>query len=299
MSAYHIPVLLTESVDGLITDPDGTYVDATFGGGGHSREILTRLKKGRILAFDQDLRAKKNVLEDTRFIFFRQNFRYLKNNLNWKKIQKVSGILADLGVSSYQFDTEKRGFSFRLGGPLDMRMNADAEFSASDIIRDYSEKELTRVFFEYGEIRNGKQLAREIINYRKSATVQSIQDFLKVIRASVPEKNQVKYLAKIFQALRIEVNGELENLKELLIQSADLIDEGGRLVIITYHSLEDRLVKNYIRNGRFSAYAEKDIYGRISKPFQPVNRKVIVPDEEEIRKNPRARSAKLRIAERM
>jgi len=299
MSAYHIPVLLTESVDGLITDPDGTYVDATFGGGGHSREILTRVKKGRILAFDQDLRAKKNVLEDTRFIFFRQNFRYLKNNLNWKKIQKVSGILADLGVSSYQFDTEKRGFSFRLGGPLDMRMNADAEFSASDIIRDYSEKELTRVFFEYGEIRNGKQLAREIINYRKSATVQSIQDFLKGIRASVPKKNQVKYLAKIFQALRIEVNGELENLKELLIQSADLIDEGGRLVIITYHSLEDRLVKNYIRNGRFSAYAEKDIYGRISKPFQPVNRKVIVPDEEEIRKNPRARSAKLRIAERM
>ena len=297
MSAYHIAVLLKESIDGLVTDPNGVYVDATFGGGGHSREILRKLNKGKVVAFDQDPRAEENIPDDSRFIFLRQNFRYLKNNLKWKGINKVTGIIADLGVSSHQFDTEDRGFSFRLGGPLDMRMNPDAGFSASDLIRDYSEEKLVRVFYEFGEIRNAKRLAQEILVYRGTKPIVSIQDMLEAIHTCSPEYGRFKYLAKVFQALRIEVNGELENLKLLLLQSAELIEKGGRLVVITYHSLEDRMVKHFIKNGRFSAYSEKDIYGRISKPFDPVNRKVIVPGQEEIKKNPRARSAKLRIAE--
>jgi len=299
MSAYHTPVLVNESVSGLVTDPEGTYVDVTFGGGGHSREILSRLNKGRLFGFDQDREAQKNVPEDSRFTFFRQDFRYLKNNLKLMGVCRVSGILADLGVSSHQFDTGDRGFSFRLGGPLDMRMNPDGGFSASELIRGYSEKDLARVFFEYGEIRNARKLAREIAVHRESVPVETIHDLLEAIDSCVPENGRFKYLAKVFQALRIEVNKELEKLKQLLLQSAGLIEKKGRLVVITYHSLEDRIVKNFLKNGKFSAYGEKDIYGRTSQPFKPVNRKVIVPGYEEVQKNPRARSAKLRIAERI
>lgn len=297
MSAYHISVLLEKSIDGLAIHPGGTYVDATFGGGGHSREILKRLENGRLFCFDQDPDVFSNIPDDNRLFFFRQDFSYLKNNLRMKGIVKVNGIIADLGVSSHQFNTKERGFSFRLGGPLDMRMNSDATVTAAELIRISTREELTRIFFENGEVRNAGKVAASIVAYREKKPIVQIQDLLEAVNSCLPDKGQNKYLARLFQALRIEANRELDKLKLLLEQSAILLEKGGRLVVITYHSLEDRLVKNFIKYGNFTSFAEKDIYGVIKKPYKPVNRRVIVPDSSEIQANPRARSAKLRIAE--
>ncbi len=298
MSGYHIPVLLKESVDGLNIDPNGTYVDVTFGGGGHSKEILKRLDKGKLIAFDQDLDSEENRINDPRFLFVRQNFRYLKNNLRFLGVEGVSGLIADLGVSSHQFDLTGRGFSFRGDGPLDMRMNQNAEQSAAEIIMSLNEEELAILFWTYGEIKNARRLASVIVKNREEEGINSIGRFLKVIDSCVPVKDRNKYLAKVFQAIRIEVNKELDSLKKLLIQSSEVILKSGRLVVITYHSLEDRLVKNFIKYGDFKPVENTDLYGNVLRPFKAVNRKVIVPSEDEVNSNPRGRSAKLRIAAR-
>jgi 16S rRNA (cytosine1402-N4)-methyltransferase len=240
---YHEPVLLQESVNGLVVNPDGIYIDVTFGGGGHAREILNRLKNGRLVAFDQDKNAENNVTDDSRFTFLRQNFKYLKNNLRFLNIQKVDGILADLGVSSYQFDHEERGFSFRFDGTLDMRMNQDADIKASDIINNYSREDLIQIFRQYGELKNAVHLVDRIMENRES--IEETSEFLRIIEPCIPRKNRNKYLAQVFQALRIEVNKEISNLKEFLWQTVELVKNKGRLVIISYHSLEDRVVKNF------------------------------------------------------
>ncbi|MEE4197438.1 MAG: 16S rRNA (cytosine(1402)-N(4))-methyltransferase RsmH [Bacteroidales bacterium] len=296
---YHTPVLLTESIDGLQVKPRGIYVDVTFGGGGHSREILKRLKRGKLVAFDQDDDALKNRLEDERFIFVNHNFRFLKNFLKYHSIDKVDGVLADLGVSSHHFDQPDRGFSFRYDGELDMRMNRSARVSARDVVNEYPEQELARIFWEYGELKNSRKLARAIVKQRAENPVRTIKSFTDLLMPFIPKHAEHKFLAKIFQALRIEVNREMDFLKEMLLQTTDVIKPGGRLVVITYHSLEDRLVKNFIKNGKFEGEAEKDLYGKTKVPFRAVNRKVITPGEQEIAENNRARSAKLRIAEKL
>jgi len=298
MNGYHIPVLLKESVDGLNIDPGGIYVDVTFGGGGHSREILKRLKKGKLVAFDQDLDSKENILDDARLLYVRQNFKFLKNNLRYLGIEKINGLIADLGVSSHQFDLAERGFSFRGDGPLDMRMNQNAEYSARDVIMDFAEEDLAFLFWSYGEIKNSRTLASLITQQREVKNIDTIEKFLNVIESCVPKNNSNKYLAKVFQAIRIEVNKELDSLKSLLIQAPEIILETGRLVVITYHSLEDRLVKNFIKYGDFKPKDTTDLYGNVLCPFKSVNRHVIIPDENELNRNPRARSAKLRIASR-
>lgn len=295
---YHIPVLLKESINGLMVKPDGIYVDVTFGGGGHSKEILRRLTTGRLIAFDMDEDAKKNVIQNDRFLFLNQNFRFLKNNLKYYGINKIDGLIADLGVSSHHFDVEERGFSFAKGGSLDMRMNRKGKLTAKIVLETYTKERLTNVFLKYGEIHNSKRLAETIINYRTNKEIDKIKEFISIIRSCVTKSCENKYLAKVFQALRIEVNRELENLKEMLFQTIDLIKTDGRLVVITYHSLEDRLVKNFIRKGKFEGEAEKDIYGNVELPFDQVNKKVIIPGKEEIIRNSRSRSAKLRIARR-
>lgn len=296
---YHTPVLLKESIDGLQIKPQGIYVDVTFGGGGHSLEILKNLNKGKLVAFDQDDDALQNLIDDDRFIFVNHNFRFLKNFLKYHGIEKVDGILADLGVSSHHFDQPERGFSFRYDGDLDMRMNRSAKVSAKDIINQYPEQELAKIFWEYGELKNSRKLAKVIVSNRTDKEINTIKSFTDLLMPFIPKHAEHKFLAKIFQALRIEVNREMEFLKEMLLQTADVIKPGGRLVVITYHSLEDRLVKNFIKNGKFEGEAEKDLYGRTDVPFKAVNRKVITPDEEEIAENNRARSAKLRIAEKL
>lgn len=298
MSGYHIPVLLKESVDGLNIGPNGTYVDVTFGGGGHSKEIIKKLDKGKLIAFDQDLDSEENRISDPRFLFVRQNFRYLKNNLRFLGVEGVNGLIADLGVSSHQFDLTGRGFSFRGDGPLDMRMNQNAEQSAAEIIMSFNEEELAILFWTYGEIKNARRLASAIVKSREEEGINSIGRFLKVIDSCVPVKDRNKYLAKVFQAIRIEVNKELDSLKKLLTQASEVILKSGRLVVITYHSLEDRLVKNFIKYGDFKPVENTDLYGNVLTPFKAVNRKVIVPSEDEVNSNPRARSAKLRIATR-
>lgn len=298
MNGYHIPVLLKESVDGLNIDPGGIYVDVTFGGGGHSKEILKRLKKGKLVAFDQDLDSKENILDDVRLLYVRQNFKFLKNNLRYLGIEKINGLIADLGVSSHQFDLAERGFSFRGDGPLDMRMNQNAEYSARDVIMDFAEEDLAFLFWSYGEIKNSRTLASLITQQREVKNIDTIEKFLNVIESCVPKNNSNKYLAKVFQAIRIEVNKELDSLKSLLIQAPEIILETGRLVVITYHSLEDRLVKNFIKYGDFKPKDTTDLYGNVLCPFKSVNRHVIIPDENELNRNPRARSAKLRIASR-
>lgn len=295
---YHTPVLLHESVDGLNIRPDGIYVDVTFGGGGHSAEILKRLTTGRLIAFDQDEDAERNVIKDERFLFIGQNFRFLKNNLKYHGVQSIDGLLADLGISSHHLDVPGRGFSFTHSGELDMRMNRNSSLTAKEIVQNYSPEELLRIFTAYGEIRNSKKLVKLIVEARLLKEIQEIQQFIGVIGSCIPGKNKNKYLAQVFQALRIEVNQELQCLKSLLNQCIDLIRTGGRLVVITYHSLEDRLVKNFIRSGNFEGVIEKDFYGNVKMPFIPVNRKVITASEDEIRKNSRARSARLRIAEK-
>lgn len=296
---YHTPVLLNESVDGLDIKPEGIYVDVTFGGGGHSIEILQRLKTGRLIAFDQDEDAERNVIKDERFLFIGQNFRYLRNNLRYYGIQSIHGLIADLGVSSHHLDLPDRGFSFSHEGEMDMRMNRKASLTAGEVLLSYSGDELQRIFSGYGEIRNSYKLARLIVKARAGEPISTVQQFLNVIGPCIPVKHENKYLAQVFQALRIEVNRELDCLKELLVQCVDLIKKNGRLVVIAYHSLEDRMVKNFVRSGNVDGLIEKDFYGNIDVPFVPVNKKVIVASEDEIRNNSRARSAKLRIARKI
>jgi len=295
---YHVPVLLAESVDGLEIKANGDYVDVTFGGGGHSREIFSRLKTGRLFAFDQDEDAAVNVIHDERFFFIRHNFKYIRNFLRYYDVEQVDGILADLGVSSHDFDVADRGFSFRFDGDLDMRMNRDSSESAADIVNTFTEDQLRTMFREYGEIDNAGRLAKQLVLARNAKPVKTIIQFKEAIAPCVPKFQESKYLAKVFQALRIETNKEMDVLHEFLEQSIQLLKPGGRLVVITYHSLEDRMVKNFIRSGDFSGKQEKDFFGNVGSPLVAINRKVIVPDEDEIERNPRARSAKLRIAEK-
>ena len=295
---YHVPVLLEESVSGLNIDPDGVYLDLTFGGGGHSREILKRLKDGCLIGFDQDSDALANVPDDSRFIFVNHNFRYLRNFLRYCGYDEADGILADLGVSSHEFDEAGRGFSFRFDAELDMRMNQRSRLKATDILHTYSEENLIRIFRNYGEVDNVRRLVDLIVNARTGKMITRSEEFLQVIAPCVPKQKEKKYLAQVYQALRIEVNGELEALEDMLKEAERALRPGGRLVVITYHSLEDRIVKNFLKSGNFEGKVEKDFYGHVKRNFELVNRKVIVPSEEEIERNPRARSAKLRIAEK-
>ena len=296
---YHVPVLLKESVDGMNIHPDGTYVDVTFGGAGHSREILSRLGEGgRLLGFDQDEDAERNIVNDPHFTFVRSNFRYLQNFLRYHDIEQVDAILADLGVSSHHFDDSERGFSFRFDGALDMRMNKRAGLTAADIVNTYEEERLANVFYLYGELKNSRKLASVLVKARTQKQFVTIGDFLEVIKPLFGREREKKELAKVFQALRIEVNQEMEALKEMLYAAAEALKPGGRLVIITYHSLEDRIVKNLIKTGNVEGKVEQDFYGNVQSPFRAVNNKVIVPSDEEIARNPRSRSAKLRIAEK-
>src|SRR5690606_33771626 len=294
----HDPVLLAESVDALVLNQDGIYVDCTFGGGGYSKEILSRLSEsGKLISFDQDFDATANQLDDKRFMLVMQNFRYLKNNLKYLGIGKVSGILADLGVSSHQFDTPERGFSIRFDGDLDMRMNQNSKLTAAKVLNEYEEEKLADVFYNFGELRNARKLAREIVSVRKNEPINRIQQ-LKDLFSYIPKNKENKFLAQLFQALRIEVNDEMAALKEMLVQSAEVLEDNGRLVVISYHSLEDRLVKRFMKTGLFEGEPERDIYGNWNSPLKSLQSKVIVPDESEIELNPRARSAKMRIAEK-
>ncbi|WP_461451004.1 16S rRNA (cytosine(1402)-N(4))-methyltransferase RsmH [Mucilaginibacter sp.] len=294
---YHVPVMLKQCIEGLNIKPDGTYIDVTFGGGGHSREIMKHLgEDGRLLAFDQDADAQQNIIADDRFTFIDQNFRYIKNFTRLHGAIPVDGVLADLGVSSYQFDQPERGFSIRFDAELDMRMNQASGISAKEVVNTYSEADLHRIFGVYGEIQNAKSLANTIVVARLSAPIVTVADLKNAISARIPKGKENKYLAQVFQALRIEVNQELEALKDFLVQSADILISGGRLVVMSYHSLEDRLVKNFIAKGKFSGEVEKDFFGNDQKPLEAVSRGAITASEEEIKLNNRARSAKLRIA---
>lgn len=296
---YHVPVLLMPSVDGMNIRPNGTYVDVTFGGGGHSREILSRLGEGgRLLGFDQDEDAERNIVDNPHFIFVRSNFRYLNNFLRYHDVEEVDAILADLGVSSHHFDDSERGFSFRFDGALDMRMNKRAGNTAADIINTYEEERLADIFYLYGELKNSRKLAAVIAKARAEKKITTIGEFLEVIKPLFGREREKKELAKVFQALRIEVNQEMEALKEMLYAATEALKPGGRLVVITYHSLEDRMVKNIMKTGNVEGKVEKDFYGNVQTPFRLVNNKVIVPDEAELERNPRSRSAKLRIAEK-
>lgn len=292
---YHNPVLLAKSVDDLVTNPSGIYVDVTFGGGGHSKEILKRLSsKGKLYSFDQDLDALKNTIDDERFTLINQNFRFLENSLMAYNISKVDGILADLGVSSHQFDEAKRGFSTRSNAALDMRMNAMQTLDAKKIINDYEEEDLANVLYNFGELRESRKLAREIVHHRKLKKIETTED-LKNLFSYIPQFKQNKFFAQIFQAVRIEVNQELEALKEMLVQSHRILKPHGRLVVISYHSLEDRLVKRFLKNGMFEGEPTRDIYGNFSKSFDLLQTKAIIPGEEETTENSRARSAKMRV----
>ena len=293
---YHNPVLLHESIDALAIKKDGVYVDVTFGGGGHSREILSRLgATGKLIAFDQDLDAKRNKIDDNRFILIEENFRYIGRFLKFYGVRKVDGILADLGVSSHQFDEAERGFSIRFDGELDMRMNQSSKTSAKKIINTYSEEMLANILFMYGELRNARAIAHTIVEARTDGVIETSFQLRKLLQKYLPKAKEHKILAQIFQAIRIEVNEELEVLKEFLIQTPDLLEPEGRLSIISYHSLEDRLVKRFIRTGLFNGEPEKDFFGNINVPLMKLG-KLIIPNQEEVRKNNRARSAKLRVA---
>jgi 16S rRNA (cytosine1402-N4)-methyltransferase len=295
---YHKPVLLEKSVDLLNIQPDGTYVDATFGSGGHSQEILKRMTEGRVIAFDQDSDVLKNIIQDNRLYFIPQNFRYLKNFLKAQGINKVDGILADLGVSSWQFDQASRGFSTRNEGRLDMRMDHQQEITAEKVLNDYPEEKLADIFYRYGELTNARKLAKQISQLRKVSNLQTTTELVSAVSELAPRGKENQFLARVFQAIRIEVNDELGALKDLLKQSADLLQTGKRMVVISYHSLEDRLVKHFFNTGNFEGKLEKDFYGNPISPFSQVIKKAITPSEEEISNNPRSRSAKLRVAER-
>lgn len=299
---YHVPVLLKESVDGLNIDADGCYVDVTFGGGGHSREVLSRLgTEGHLYSFDQDADAEKNAegFDTEKFTFVRSNFRFLKNFLRYHGVEQIDGLLADLGVSSHHFDDSERGFSFRFEGMLDMRMNQRAGRTAADVVNTYEEKRLADVFYLYGELKQSRKLAAAIVKARQGKRVETIGDFLEIVKPFFRNEREKKELAKVFQALRIEVNHEMDALREMLNGAKELLKPGGRLVVITYHSLEDRMVKNLMKTGNVEGQEDKDFFGKVNTPFRLVNRQVIVPSDEEIIKNPRSRSAKLRIAERI
>lgn len=297
---YHIPALLTETVDGLNVKPDGVYVDVTFGGGGHSREIMRRLgKKGKLVSFDQDLDAYANRIDDPRFVFVRSNFRYLKNFLRYHGIGKVDGVLADLGVSFHHFDVASRGFSFRMDGELDMRMNVKASQKASDVLNEYSEEDLSRIFRVYGELAQPQKMARAVVQAREEKPFVMVQDLLSVAEKLIAKERAKKELACVFQALRIEVNQEMEALKQMLIQTSEVLKVGGRLSVLSYHSLEDRLVKNFMKTGNFEGNVEKDFFGNVIAPLKMTSNKVIVPSAEEVERNPRSRSAKLRVAEKV
>lgn len=299
MTNYHNPVMLQECMDGLNIKLEGVYIDVTFGGGGHSREILKYLgSKGRLLAFDQDADAQKNLPKDDRLTFIDQNFRYLKNCCRLQGAVSADGILADLGVSSHQFDQPERGFSIRFEADLDMRMNQAGSLTAKQIVNNYSEEQLHRIFGIYGEIKNAKTLANTLVTQRLNKPINTVDELKLAIAKLIPKGKENKYLAQVFQALRIEVNQELEALKEFLEQSVDVLKPGGRLVVMSYHSLEDRLVKNFIAKGKFHGEVEKDFFGNQIKPLESLTRKALVASEEEIRHNNRARSAKLRIAEK-
>ncbi len=296
---YHNPVLLKETVDGLAIKPDGVYVDVTFGGGGHSREILKRLGvNGKLYAFDQDKDALLNAIDDDRFVLINENFRFIKRFLRFYGVKKADGILGDFGVSSHQFDVAERGFSTRFEADLDMRMNQDGELSAYHVINEYDESDLRKMFLQYGELRNAPKLARAIVNSRNDKPIKTSAELKEVLKPFMVRHKEHKILAQIYQAIRIEVNQEIEVLKEFLIQTEEVLGKGGRISLISYHSLEDRLVKRYIRSGLFEGEPEKDLYGNVSVPFKKVGG-LIVPNEEEIKINNRARSAKLRIAEKI
>ncbi len=296
---YHVPVLLQESVDGLDIQPDGVYVDVTFGGGGHSKEILSRLSpKGHLYSFDQDADAEKNIVNDDRFTFVRSNFRYITNWMQYYGVEQIDGLLADLGVSSHHFDDETRGFSFRFDAPLDMRMNKRAGQTAADVLNDYSEEQLADVFYLYGEMKNARRIAKAVCDYRRDKTIQTTADLGEVIEPLMRSEREKKDMARLYQALRIEVNHEMDALRDMLLGATKLLRERGRLSVITYHSLEDRIVKNVMKAGNVEGKVEQDFYGRVTSPFRLVN-KVTVPSDEEQQRNPRSRSAKLRIAEKI
>lgn len=296
---YHVPVLLKESIDGLDIKPDGVYVDVTFGGGGHSREILSRLgKKGRLYSFDQDADAERNIIGDERFTFVRSNFRYLRNWMRYYGEEQIDGLLADLGVSSHHFDDETRGFSFRFDAPLDMRMNKRAGVTAADVVNDYDEQQLSDIFYLYGELKNGRKIASAIVKARSERRIETTGDLLNVTELLFPREREKKEQAKLFQALRIEVNHEMDALKDMLNGAQAVLKEGGTLSVITYHSLEDRIVKNFMKAGNAEGRVQQDFFGRVDAPFRMAG-KVITPTDEEQERNPRSRSAKLRIAEKM
>ena len=305
---YHVPVLLKESVDGLDIQPDGIYVDVTFGGGGHSREILSRLgKKGHLYSFDQDADAEKNIVADDRFTFVRSNFRYISQWMRYYQVEKINGLLADLGVSSHHFDDETRGFSFRFNAPLDMRMNKRAGQTAADILNNYTEEQLADVLYLYGELKNARRLAKAIVNYRNNQRIETTGELLTALSIDAKQENSQlsivnsqlkKDMARLYQALRIEVNHEMDALRDMLKGGTELLNKGGRLSVITYHSLEDRIVKNVMKAGNVEGKIEQDFYGRISSPYRVVG-KMITPSQEEQERNTRSRSAKLRIAEKI
>lgn len=296
---YHVPVMLRESVDGLAIRPAGVYVDVTFGGGGHSREILSRMDAdGRLFGFDQDADAEANIIGDERFTFVRSNFRYLNNWMRYYGVEAIDGLIADLGVSSHHFDDAARGFSFRFDAPLDMRMNKRDGMTAADVLNKYDESRLADVFYLYGELRNSRRLAAAVAKARAAKPIETTQDLVEATAPLFKREREKKDVAKMFQALRIEVNHEMDALREMLKAAAALLRPGGRLVVITYHSLEDRIVKNVIRTGNPEGAALQDFYGRVATPFAAVNNKVITPGAAELDANPRSRSAKLRIAEK-
>ncbi|MDR1646271.1 MAG: 16S rRNA (cytosine(1402)-N(4))-methyltransferase RsmH [Tannerellaceae bacterium] len=299
-TSYHIPVLLDESVSGLQIRPEGIYVDVTFGGGGHSRAILERLgAQGRLYGFDRDADVEQHLPSDARFVFVRGNFRYLYNFMRYHQVaDRIDGIIADLGVSSHHFDTNERGFSFRFDGLLDMRMNTRSERTAADVLNTYTEESLANIFYSYGELKAARKLASALTQAREIKKIRTTDDLLNILKPFIGKDKEKKFLAQVFQALRIEINDEMEALKEMLKHTLQVLKPGGRLVVITYHSLEDRIVKNFMKTGNFEGKVEQDFYGNIQTPFRPINQKVIVPPEEEIERNPRSRSAKLRIAEK-
>ena len=295
---YHNPVLLHECIKGLNIKPTGIYVDVTFGGGGHSKLILKNLNGGTLYAFDQDKNAHKNALPEDAFKLINANFRHLKNFLRMEGVRKIDGLLADLGVSSHQFDVAERGFSIRFDGELDMRMNTNSPLSAKQVVNEYGQEELANVLFKYGELRNSRAIAREIINARDIEIILTTNQLIEVVEKMVPEKKRNQFLARIFQAIRIEVNDEIKALEEMLLDAVDMLNEGGRLVVLSYHSLEDRMVKNLMKKGNIEGDLKKDFFGNPVKDLKEVNRKVIVATEEQIVENTRARSARLRIAEK-
>jgi len=299
---YHVPVLLKESVDGLDIKPDGIYVDVTFGGGGHSREILRRLgSEGRLFSFDQDEDAEQNIVDDSRLTFVRSNFRYLKNWMRYYDVERIDGLLADLGVSSHHFDDAERGFSFRFDAPLDMRMNKRARYTAANVLAEYDEGQLADIFYLYGELKQARRLASAVVKARSEQPIATTQDLMRIAESILgrgarnDDRGLKKDMAKVFQALRIEVNREMVALRQMLLAATDLLRDGGRLSVITYHSLEDRMVKNVMKSGNVEGRVKQDFFGRVESPFTLVNNKVITPDNDEQERNPRSRSAKLRI----